>query len=184
MSVPPSDQNRWFSEQVQPHETSLKAYLRSFVGPAFDVDDLVQEAYVRMIRARSAGRISYVKAFLFSTARNLAFDLFRRRRVVAIDGVANLNELPVLDEKLEVGEALDRQLELDLLAESVRSLPERCRQVLTLRLLYGYSHKEISERLGVSPHTVKAQLAKGMRRCADQLTRRHGGRAAQPPSNP
>ena len=171
MNAHQSDHNRWFSEQVQPHESSLKAHLRSFFGKAIDVDDLVQEAYVRMIRARSAGKIGYAKAFLYSTARNLAFDLFRRRQIVSIDTVADLNDLPVLDEKPDVGEALDRQQALERLAESVRTLPEKCRQVLTLRLLYGYSQKEIAARLGVSEHTVKAQLAKGMRRCAKILRR-------------
>jgi RNA polymerase sigma-70 factor (ECF subfamily) len=54
-----------------------------------------------------------------------------------------------------------------LLSEAVRTLPNRCRQVLTLRLLYNMSQKEIAAELGISGHTVKAQLAKGMRRCAD-----------------
>ena len=71
-----------------------------------------------------------------------------------------------------IGEAIDRQHQLEMLAESVRALPARCRHVLTLRLLYGYSQKEISEQLGISPHTVKAQLAKGMRRCADYFAER------------
>ena len=43
---------RWFADEVKPHERSLRAYLRS-VFPGFpDVDDLVQESYVRLIRAR------------------------------------------------------------------------------------------------------------------------------------
>jgi RNA polymerase sigma factor (sigma-70 family) len=54
-----------------------------------------------------------------------------------------------------------------MLSSAVGALPERCRQVLTLRLLYGLSQKEIATELRISEHTVKAQLAKGMRRCAD-----------------
>ena len=45
-------------------------------------------------------------------------------------------------------------------------------EVLTLRLLYGYSHKQIASELRISEHTVKAQLAKGMRRCADYFQER------------
>ena len=44
--------------------------------------------------------------------------------------------------------------------------------VLTLRLLYGLSHKEIAADLGISEHTVKAQLAKGMRRCSEYFASR------------
>ena len=172
MSAPPSENDRWFAEEVQPHERSLRTYLGSLFPSLLDIDDLVQEAYVRLIRAKSAGRISYAKAFLFTTARNAALDLFRRRKVVSIEAIGDMSELSVLENGPDAAEALNKQQELELLAEAVRTLPDRCRQVLTLRLLYGLSHKEIAAQLRLSEHTVKAQLAKGMRRCADYFQAR------------
>lgn len=169
---------------MQPHESSLRSYLRSVFPTLPDIDDLVQESYARLLRAKESGRVSYAKAFLFTTARNAALDLFRRRKVVAIEGVADLEALPVAEDRPGVAEAMNRQQELSLLAAAVRELPTRCRQVLTLRLLYGYSHKQIGAELGISEHTVKAQLAKGMRRCADYFeergirTRRSGEEAS------
>ena len=170
--MPNSENARWFEEEVQPHEASLRSYLRNLFPALPDIDDYVQESYVRLIRAKELGRISYVKAFLFTTARNAALDFFRRRKVVSIDGVANLEELFVTEDRPSVAESVSKQQELDLLAEAVRTLPDRCRQVLTLRLLYGLSQKEIAVDLGISTHTVKAQLAKGMRRCADYFSER------------
>lgn len=172
MNAPQSETTRWFAEEVQPHEPSLRSYLRGLFPSLPDIDDLVQESYVRLIRTRSAGRISYVKAFLFTTARNVALDIFRRRRVVRIEGVADLAKLSVIEDRPGVADALGRQQELELLAAAVRTLPDRCRQVLTLRLLYDYSHKQIAAELGISEHTVKAQLAKGTRRCADYFAER------------
>lgn len=172
MNVPQSETSRWFAEEVQPHEPSLRSYLRGLFPSLPDIDDLVQESYVRLIRTRSTGRISYVKAFLFTTARNVALDIFRRRRVVRIEGVADLAKLSVIEDRPGVADALGRQQELELLAAAVRTLPDRCRQVLTLRLLYDYSHKQIAAELGISEHTVKAQLAKGTRRCADYFAER------------
>ncbi len=157
---------------MQPHESSLRSYLRNVFPSLPDIDDLVQESYARLIRAREAGRVSYAKAFLFTTARNAALDFIRRRKVVAIDGVADLEELPVIEERANVTEAINRQQELELLAEAVRALPQRCCQVMTLRLLYGMPQKEIAAELRISEHTVKAQLAKGMRRCAEYLAAR------------
>jgi RNA polymerase sigma factor (sigma-70 family) len=173
VSTPQSEHTRWFVEEVQPHENSLRSYLRGVFPSLPDIDDLVQESYARLIRAKEAGRVSYVKAFLFTTARNAALDLFRRRKVVRIDGVANLNDLSVLEDSPDASEAVNKQQELELLSEAVRTLPNRCRQVLTLRLLYAMSHKEIAAQLNISEHTVKAQLAKGMRRCADYFAE-HG----------
>jgi RNA polymerase sigma factor (sigma-70 family) len=166
MPPPDSEQTRWFAEEVQPHESTLRSWLRGLFPTLPDIDDLVQESYVRLIRARQAGKVGHAKSYLFSTARNAALDFFRRRKIVSIEAVGDLADSTVLDERPHVADAVSKQQELDLLAEAVRCLPDRCRQTLTLRLLYGLSHKEIAAQLKVSEHTVKAQLAKGMRRCA------------------
>src|SRR5882757_3158777 len=167
MPPPESDQTRWFAQEVQPHESLLRSWLRGLFPTLPDLDDLVQESYVRLIRAREAGKVGHAKAYLFTTARNAALDFFRRRKIVSIEAVGDMQDSTVLDERPGVADAVSKQQELDLLAEAVRGLPDRCRQTLTLRLLYGLSHKEIAAELKVSEHTVKAQLAKGMRRCAD-----------------
>ena len=172
MSSPKSENTRWFTEEVQPHESSLRSYLRA-VFPSFpDVDDLVQESYARLIHARETGTVGYAKAFLFTTARNAALDFFRRRKVVFIESVADLSALPIAEDRPDVAASVNKQQELAMLSAAVGDLPERCRQVLTLRLLYALSHKEIAAELRISEHTVKAQLAKGMRRCAEYFEQR------------
>lgn len=165
MPPPDSEQTRWFAQEVQPHEPTLRSWLRGLFPSLPDMDDLVQESYVRLLRAREAGKVSQPKAYLFATARNAALDFFRRRKIVSIEAVGDMADSTVLDDRPGVADAISRQQELGLLAEAVKELPERCRQTLTLRLLYGLSHQEIAAELGVSEHTVKAQLAKGMRRC-------------------
>ena len=63
--------------------------------------------------------------------------------------------------------------DIQLLIEAIQLLPDRCRQIFTLRKIYGLSQKEISARLGISEHTVEAQGAIGIRKCAE-FFRRHG----------
>lgn len=164
--MPPSEQARWFYEEVHPHEPALRAYLQVRFPTLADHDDLVQETYVRLLRAKSTGGVRYPKAFIFTAARNVAFDLFRRRRANPIEFGNYQAELVALDPQPGADEALDQHYELEVLAEAVRALPDRCRQVIMLRYLDGLAYKEIAEQLNISPETVKVHLAKGIRRCA------------------
>jgi RNA polymerase sigma-70 factor (ECF subfamily) len=99
--VPPTDPeiSRRFAEEVQPHESELRGTLRSKFSVHLDIDDLVQETYVRLLQAREQTPLRSAKAYLFTTARNAAFDLFRRRKIVAIDGIAELELLPVFEDR-------------------------------------------------------------------------------------
>ena len=164
--MPPTEQARWFSEEVYPHEPALRAYLQARFPTLADHDDIVQETYTRLLRAQGNGGVHYPKAFLFTAARNIAFDLFRRRGAKPTEAVTDLVELTVLEDRPEVGEQIDQGYELEVLADAVRALPDRCRQVIMLRYLDGLAYKEIAEQLGISPETVKVHMAKGMRRCA------------------
>lgn len=173
-SVPPqnSEQASWFASEVQPHETALRAYLHERFPTLVDIDDLVQDSYARMMRAWNAGKVSQPKAYLFATARHLALDLFRRRQVVSIEGRENIDQLAVMEERPDAAESASQAQELELLSEAIAALPGRCREILTLRRLHGRSHREIAEQLGISEHTVNAQLAIGVIRCRDFLQAR------------
>lgn len=179
--MPPTDSEstRWFSEHVQPHEPMLRGWLRSRFGRECDVDDVIQEAYLRIAQARARGEVQAPKAFLFATARNLALDRVRHQRVAAAKPLADFEALHVMDESGDVAETVARNQELALLTEAIQQLPDRCRQIFTLRKVYGVSPPEIAARLGLSEHTVAAQLAIGLKRCAQfMLRRRDGGKLA------
>ena len=164
-----AEQARWFSEHVQPHEPALRAYLSRRFPSLPDHDDLVQETYVRVLRVDDPARLAHPKAFLFTTARNAAIDLFRRRNVHPHESLADhegLIALPLLDTPPTVVETMERRQRREALTEALRALPERCREVMLLRYLDGCSGKEISERLNISLGTVKGHLLKGVRDCA------------------
>jgi RNA polymerase sigma-70 factor (ECF subfamily) len=172
--VPPVDPetNRWFAEHVLPHEAMLRAWLARGFGSRLAVDDVVQEAFLRVLRARAAGELLAPKAFLFATARNLALDQLRRHAVSRTDSLVETDLSNVLDDNVGVREDVARNQELALLTEAIQSLPDRCRQIMTLRLVYGLKQREIGEKLGISDRTVAAQLAIGTQKCTEYLLRR------------
>jgi RNA polymerase sigma-70 factor (ECF subfamily) len=180
--LPAPTLSRWFTEEVQPHEPALRAYLQARFPTLEEHDDIVQETYTRLLRAQANGGVRYPKAFLFTAARNAAFDLFRRRGAKPTEAVTDLVELTVLEDRPGVGEQLDQSYELEVLADAVRALPDRCRQVIMLRYLDGLAYKEIAVQLGISAETVKVHMAKGMRRCAAFFAERGLLEIAPPPA--
>jgi RNA polymerase sigma factor (sigma-70 family) len=165
------EQNRWFAEHLQPHERMLRAWLVGRFPQLREVDDIIQESYLRVLEARRTTELQSPKAFLFATARNLTLDYFRHERVARTESLADFEQLGVLDEETDIQETVARNQELELLTKAIQSLPERCRQVLTLRKIYGLPQKEIASQLGISEHTVEGQVTIGVRKCAAFLDR-------------
>lgn len=159
------DQTRWFLEEVHPHEPKIRAWLQARFPQLGDIDDIVQETYLRVLRAKDSRKLDHPKAYLFATARNTAVDRFRRSQVVMFEPLADVTDPSVLADRTDATQSIDRDHELDILAAAIRALPDRCRQIIVLRKHHGLSHREIAERLGISPHTVNAQITVAMMKC-------------------
>lgn len=159
----PPDQARWFTEEVRLHEPILRGYLQKRFPSLPDHDDIVQEAYTRLLKAEGHGRLTSAKAFLFTVARNVAVDLLRRRQKAEHEPISDVTEMPILEEAPSLEEAVEIRQRQEHLREALASLPDRCREVLMLRHLDGLPYKEIASQLGISPNTVKVHMAKGMR---------------------
>ena len=123
--MPPenSEQARWFAECLRPHEAMLRAWLRAQFRSACDIDDIVQEAFIRVLRARESEAIDSPKAFLFATARNLVLMQLRHRQVEHADALAEMDESSILDESPDIPSAVARAQELELLTQAIQSLP-------------------------------------------------------------
>lgn len=126
---------------------------------------------MRVLRAHTEGLVKVPKAFLFATARNLSLDYLRRQKVAGENALVETDALSVLDDSEDIPETVARNQELSFLTKAIQSLPDRCRQVFTLRKIYGMSQDEIAERLGISAHTVSAQLTIGLHKCTEYFAR-------------
>ncbi len=165
------DSARWYAEEVQPHAAELRAWLRGRFPALTDPDNLAQEALARVWQAHESGAVQSPRALLFATGRNLALDEMRRRQIVTFEPVTEMADLPVYADVPTAADAAAHHQELEILTKALQSQPDRCRQVLTLRKIYGLPQKEIAARLGIAEHTVEAQIAAGMRKCAVFLAR-------------
>ncbi len=169
---------RWFAEEVHAHDAALKAYLRATYPRLRDINDVVQESYLRIWKARLAQPIRFTKSYLFQIARHLSLDLVRRDRASPIAIVSESVTQAVCDPAPPVVEQAGARDDLRVLARAIDALPGRCREVIILRQIEGVSQKEIAARLGISVLTVQVQVVRGLRK-VDLYLRRHG--VARPP---
>lgn len=143
-----------FDAAYRAHRDALLRLLRQRVGNEEDAADLMQEAYLRLLRYRCDGPDS-LRALLFRVALNLAVSHARRAYIrcdVSLDGFDPADERAAPDDEL-MREQLLRQV-----TEAIGKLPPRCREMFLLSRIHGLRQREIARRCGVSSRAVEKQM--------------------------
>ncbi|GLX79061.1 hypothetical protein tinsulaeT_24010 [Thalassotalea insulae] len=138
------------------------------IVPPHEIEDIVQETYVRICQIDNKAHISSPKSFMFKTARNLALDYQKQAHIKLVDSLENVEALEQLlteQTKDEVYENAVTDSEFAHFCQAVRQLPLQCRKVFVLKKVYGYSQKEIASQLNLSESTVEKHISSGMKRC-------------------
>src|SRR6202162_868245 len=161
-----------FTKLFAESREALHRYIRRFVGSSETAKEIVQEAFLRTYRERES--VTTLRAFLFSTARNLAANEFRHRRTVERDTLASLEESRADAECESLESGLLRDERNRLVQEAINRLPPQCRAAFTLRVFHECSYKEVAERLGISPKTVEKHIARGIHETHRYVDRRYG----------
>jgi RNA polymerase sigma factor (sigma-70 family) len=164
----------WFLQEVLPLETILMRYLRHNWRDQSDIEDLLQDVYVRVFEAARREIPEKTKSFVFTTARNLLVDRVRERRVVPMDAVSDLDALGVAIDTTSPDQNLIARDELRLLREAIEMLPPRYRDVVVMRKIEDLPRSAIASRLGVAEATVSIYLAEGISALSDIV---HGDQA-------
>ena len=159
----------WFLNQVFHHRAALHRYLGKLTSGAEDIEDLVQETYVRMYALPDFQIVASPKALLFRIAHNLAVERARRRKTQATETMADLDTLNVFSNEAPPDEQTDARRRFESFCAAVERLPPLCRRVCVLRKVHKLSPAEISEVLGVSQSTIEKHVAKGLVRCRDYM---------------
>ena len=122
-----------------------------------DPEELLQAAYLRLVRYRSEHAVENVAAFLVRTAVNIGVDNYRHDRFiadVAPEEAGARENSPLQDEVLAARERLDR------VREGLARLTPRTREVFLMHRLDEMKYREIAERLGISQSAVEKHIAK------------------------
>jgi len=146
--------------QLKEQRTDLLRYVGRRVGDSVLSEDIVQEAYLRLLtyRSKSGSAITNVPALLRRISLNLVRDHYRR---AGRQAVVELSEdipcpQPNIQQQLE-----QRQL-VELVVAVLKGMPRLRRDVFIRRRVHGQCAKDVASALGLSPSAVDTHVARAV----------------------
>ena len=164
-----------FEELVKNYQRDIINFQYRLVGNRFEAEDLAQEtfikAYKKLDTLKEEGK---AKSWLYSIARNVAVDFFRKNknRPVILDAtiLENYSRATAVDFRHEV---LTNELARELKG-SVTQMHSDDRLVIRLLYYEGFSYKEIGHMLNINENTLKSRLFRA-RKALYELIQANGG---------
>lgn len=135
----------------------LYAYVKKFAGGEQDIEDVMQQCYIRLwLRMDDLKDSDNALPLLYTYAKNLLIDAWRKSAVEK----RNLQEYGYLmvDAPQAMPAASDINAVQEQMKQALQQMPERRRTIFLLRKEYGLSSFEIAEKLNISPQAVRRHL--------------------------
>lgn len=159
--------SRALSSLFEEHNRTLQSFLMARLGNEQEAREVAQEAYVRLLQLHQPGTVSFLRAYLFKTAANLAVDRIRQR--------ANRERLDRSGPECELIDRAspDRRLmaaeELDLLDQALRELPAQYRRAFVLHRFEDWPTARIAKELGVQERMARNYVSRAAIYCKLRL---------------
>ena len=163
--TPASDESRAtvVERLFREHNEALIRFLRGRVGSHNEALEVAQEAYVRLLSLDQPGAVSYLRAFLFKTAANIAID--RRRRHQNFDKVTGGQLFMELAENRTPERQLSGEQALGRLGALIEAMPPKCRQSFVLNQIHGLDAATIATQLGITDSMVRKYVVRALLHC-------------------
>ena len=149
------------------HGPAIRRRLRARLGSTEEANEVLHDAFARLLGARPLDTVREPGAFLNRIVRNLLVDRSRRRSTrpvhVTFDSEHDCSVPPKQGQTIEYEQMRDRYRQV------IASLPPRMRQVFVMHRIEELSYKEIADRLDISVRTVEWHIAEAIVRLSKGL---------------
>ncbi len=166
------------AEVFERYRRQLAAFIARRVGPGTDVEDLLQEVFLRFVQAEARSPITEVAAWLFRTTRNRIIDLSRKRREIPLperhpddeeEGlVGEITALLADDSRSPEMEYL-RSLVWEELERALDELPAAQRDIFCLTEFEGLPFRLLSEQMDIPVTTLLSRKHAAVRHLRRRL---------------
>jgi len=165
-----------FTAVVERYETPLLRDAGQMLGPDREAaEEAVQETFLRLhrqVRDHGEASVDNVASWLFRVAHNLSISVLRKRELgrKAQEQTAgrHTGEMPAV-EPADALDALVRKEMCRKALDELQALPPEFRQVVLLKVIQGFSFREIGEITGLSVSNVSYRLNRALGEMARRL---------------
>ncbi len=153
------------------NEQVIRKIAGKYFRQAEDIEDMVQETFLKSFSAEIKQEIHNPKAYLFQVAKNVCLSNIKKKYNKTTNSVEDFGGLEVYkDEGLVSAEdQLDSRRKLFVLSQALASLTPEYRRVIIMRKIDGLKFRQIALRLDVSVSTVEKRMAYALLRCNEFL---------------
>lgn len=149
------------------HNEALIRFLLTRLRSPQAAREVAQEAYVRLLSLDEPGAVSYLRAFLFKTAANLAVDRLRRdvvhTRAIEAPLFHEFADLCTPERQISATQSVER------LERLIAAMPPKCRQAFVLNRVHGMSFVSIAHEMKLSERTVRTYVVRALLYCRARL---------------
>lgn len=165
--------DRWFVDEVLPHEQAYLAYARRTVRNDDEAGDIVQEVYAKLFTLDGWSAIANPPGYVMRMIYNQSIERIRQARVVTMQPLPVPVMAEIADDMPDSFRIVAAQSQMARVQQAIAALPERCRIALVRRRFAEETPREIASDLGISVSTFEKRLARAVELLTRSLTPQH-----------
>ena len=148
--------------EVFAYHPALLQYFRRKARDQNEIDDLVQEVFLRVVARRSAEPVENVGAYIFQTAASVLADRHRRGTVRHVINHIEFDAERHNSADFDAARVLEGRQALRSAVVALQALPERTRDIFILRRIEGFAYRDIADRFGISVSAVEKHMVRAI----------------------
>ncbi len=150
------------------NEYSKRLFLASFkiLGNSQEAEDVMQETVLNVCTSHNIPNINNLGAYLMRSCINKSLDIVRKRKTAQ----AFLSDMKTqASEEDTVAEDSKRANLIQIIISLIAKLPQKYRQIVSLKLIEGYDYQEISEIVAQNENSIRSKFMRGRQKLATLL---------------
>lgn len=158
------------SDLFREHNRTLVRFLEARLQNEQEARETAQEAYVRLLELGRTGAVSFLRAYLFRIAFNLAIDRIRSRKTRQRIDATKLQPIEDIFEQTVVEKQIFAADEMRIFRASLAELPAPYHDAFVMNRLDGLSTAEIGNRLGKSERMIRRYVVYALIYCRHRVS--------------